>query len=373
MLRPISERARREILRFDTDVPIDRAWTPPASWYTDPDIYELERRALFARTWHPVARASQLADIGSYVAGCSFGTPWVVTRADDNRLRAFHNVCRHKGREVVVGSGTAANGELVCGYHGWRYGIDGALRSAPRIAGIKDFERDDMGLPPIAVETWGPWVLINPDSTARPVAESLATLGTLLDQRRWKDLRFHSSKHWDIKCNWKVYVDNYLDGGYHIPHMHPTLDAQLDMSTYRTECFDTYSIQSSGGATSQSELLDVDPRARIGEGAIYAWTFPNFMINVYGDCMDTNRVEPIGVDRCRVHYEFYFAMAEADFIETSIRQSDVTQREDIEICESVQVGLSSPSYDRGRYAPRVEQGEHHFHRLVARALRAGLT
>jgi choline monooxygenase len=219
-----------------------------------------------------------------------------------------------------------------------------------------------MGLPPIAVEQWGPWVFINPDTSARPIAEAFADLGALLARRNWTGLRFHSSKHWDIACNWKVYVDNYLDGGYHIPHMHPSLDAQLDMSSYRTECFDLYSIQTSGGAST-----------RIGEGAIYAWTYPAFMINVYGDCMDTNRVEPIGPDRCRVYYEFFFAdSVPDDVIAASIAQSDITQREDIEICESVQVGLRSPSYDRGRYAPQVEIGEHHFHRLVASTLRAGL-
>src|SRR5262249_57944803 len=109
-------------------------------------LYELERRALFSRTWSVVARTEQLAEPGSFVAGCSVGLPWAVTRAEDGRLRAFHNVCRHKGREVVIGAGKTTNGELTCGYHGWRYGIDGALRSAPPIAGIRDFERDDIGL-----------------------------------------------------------------------------------------------------------------------------------------------------------------------------------------------------------------------------------
>ncbi|MBN4059209.1 hypothetical protein JYT22_00995 [Endomicrobium sp. AH-315-J14] len=160
-----------------------------------------------------------------------------------------------------------------------------------------------------------------------------------------------------IECNWKVYVDNYLDGGYHIPHMHPSLDAQLDMETYRTEIFERYSVQTSGAAS--------DGPDRIGSGALYAWMFPNFMINRYGPCMDSNHVVPLGPDRCRVDYQFYFTEDARHLTEESMAQADVTQKEDIAICESVQRGLKSESYDRGRYAPTVEIGEHHFHRLLA--------
>jgi choline monooxygenase len=345
-----------EIARFDVALPIERALMPPASWYTEPAFDHLDRAALFTKTWQPVARVSDLAEDGDYRAGCFASMPWLVARGG-GQTRAFHNACRHKGREVVRGAGRAE--ELVCGYHAWKYDLEGRLTSAPRIAGIEDFDRTEMSLPPMGCEVWGPWVMIHGDAHAPPWSVGVAQLAELLDARGWRTPQFHSAKSWDVRCNWKVYVDNYLDGGYHIPHMHPSLDAQLDMDSYRTHCFEDYSIQTSAPGSGEG--------GRIGAGAIYAWIFPSFMINVYGPCLDTNWVEPVGPDSCRVHYQFYFQPGTStDFIEASIRQSDITQREDIEICESVQIGLGSPSYDRGRYAPRVEMGEHHFHILLAK-------
>lgn len=374
-MRPTSAFLRDEINRFDPDIPIDRAWMPPSTWYTDPELFALEKRILFPHTWQPVARVADIQEPGSYISGCFANTPWVVVRGEDGALHAFHNVCSHKGREVVTGAGKAEESTLVCGYHAWRYSLTGRLTSAPRIAGIQDFDRDAMALRPLNLEVWGPWVFIHTDLQATPITTRLAHLNTLLTRSGWSNLTFHSEKSWLIHCNWKAYIDNYLDGGYHIPHMHPTLDAQLDMDTYRTELFDTYSIQTSDAAPETDARIDYDPADRIGDGAIYAWIHPNFMINRYGPCLDTNYVVPVAHNACRVHYQFFFDASVAgalEFIEQSIEQADITQREDIEICESVQVGLQSPAYDRGRYAPRVEIGEHHFHQLLARTYRQGL-
>ncbi len=371
MVAPMEDRdfVRRELDRFDAELPIERAWTPPSSWYASRALYELERRAVFAASWQPVARSADLSRPGDYVAGCIAGEPHVIVRGNDGGLRALHNTCRHKGREVAIGRGNAPN--LVCGYHAWSYDLDGRLRSAPRVAGIEDFDREAMSLPPLRAETWGPWVFVSADLDAPSLASSLPELDGRLGATGWERLRLAGHRSWNIACNWKVYVDNYLDGGYHIPHMHPTLDAQIDMATYRTEIFASSSIQSCSPAPSRDERIAYDAAQRIGGGAIYAWLFPNFMINRYGPCLDSNHVVPLGPDRCEVRYEFYFeGDADPSFVEASMAQADVTQREDIAICESVQRGLASSSYDRGRYAPRVETGEHHFHRLLAARLRA---
>lgn len=369
----LDETTRRELDRFDLDAPIERAHTPPASWYVAPEFARLERDAVFGRTWQPVARLDQLGEPGSYVSGCLADRPWVVTRDLAGELRGFHNVCRHKGREVVRGEGQAE--QLVCGYHAWTYELSGRLRKAPQLAGILEFDREAMSLIPLRVEAWGPWVFVNADLEATPLLPRLGELDARLRASAWHELRYVQRTEWTLACNWKVYVDNYLDGGYHVPHMHPTLDAQLDMANYRTEVFGEFSIQSCPSAREANAGVELSIAAdqRIGPQAIYAWLFPNFMINRYGPCLDSNHVIPLGPDRCKVVYEFYFREPEApgarEFIERSVEQSAVTQREDIEICESVQRGLGSGAYDRGRYAPRVEQGEHHFHGLLARSLR----
>jgi choline monooxygenase len=219
-------------------------------------------------------------------------------------------------------------------------------------------------------------VFINTDASAEPLAGELDELDGALTESGWDRLHYVASQRWYIQCNWKVYVDNYLDGGYHIPHMHPSLDAQLDMASYRTELFHRYSIQSSGAGAPGDPRTEVRADQRIGDGAIYAWLFPNFMINRYGPCMDSNWVIPLGPDRCQVIYEFYFEEAEGpaadEFIARSREQADITQREDIAISESVQLGLASSHYDQGRYAPRVEVGEHHFHQLLHHAYREHL-
>lgn len=365
----------REILRFDPSIPIERAWMPPSSWYVDPELHAFELQHVLARSWQPVARRVEVASPGSFKSGLLPGIlPWLVVRDADGTLRAFHNACRHKGREVMQGEGVCA--ALVCGYHAWTYALDGSLRTAPRMAGVQDFDRARMSLAPMAVAEWGPWVFVHPDPEAALPGPPLAPLHALLEATGWGDLVFHARTSWTLECNWKVYVDNYLDGGYHIPHMHPSLDAQLDMSSYRTELFETFSVQSSRPTEVPDGRLAFDARERIGSGALYAWIYPNFMLNRYGPVLDSNLVLPRGPDRCEVLYEFFVrddpSAASRAFLEASMEQSAVTQREDIAICESVQVGLHSPAYDRGRYAPRLEIGEHHFHGLLARALRAAL-
>jgi choline monooxygenase len=138
-------------------------------------------------------------------------------------------------------------------------------------------------------------------------------------------------------------------------------------------------VQTCAPAEQADARIDYDARQRIGDGAIYAWIYPNLMLNRYGSCLDTNYVVPLAHDTCKVIYEFYFLDSEGEagreFVRRSMEQSALTQQEDIEICESVQRGLGSFSYLPGRYAPRVEHGEHQFHRLLhaelSRAIASG--
>ena len=177
-----------------------------------------------------------------------------------------------------------------------------------------------------------------------------------------------------LNCNWKVFVDNYLDGGYHVPHIHGGLSSVLDNSKYKIETGERFCLQTSPIVTEKIE----SPTAvvRKGERAHYFWIYPNFMINVYEGVMDTNLVIPHGVDKTEVIFDYYFADVSESAREknlASIAISEQIQAEDVAICESVQRGLKSRAYDTGRLSVRREAGEHLFHQLLHADLAAGLS
>ena len=352
---------------FDPTLPIERAWTPPASWYVGPEFLERERERVFRRTWQAVGRLDQVARPGDYVAGCLVDDPYVVLRDQDGTLRAFHNVCRHHAAEICSGEGTAQ--ELVCPYHGWTYRLDGILTRAPRLGKSEIFDRARFSLAPMHVQAWGPLVFVHMGDDPPPVADQLAELAPRLDAMGTRELRFAARRSYDIRCNWKVYVDNYLDGGYHVSVLHQALAGQLDLDTYATELFDRVSIQTCRSPETPPGEAGGDFPERIGAEAIYAFVYPNFMLNRYGPILDTNWVVPLGHDRTRVIFDFYFPETEGDearaFIERSVAASHRVQEEDVAISESVQRGLGSPAYVRGIYAPRIEMAAYHFHRLLA--------
>lgn len=355
---------REELQRFLLTVPIERASTPPASWYVDPAFYDLEKRAIFRRTWQAVGRIDQLQSPGDYISGDLVGEPFVVVRGRDDRLRAFFNVCRHHASCIVEGEGQLDR--LVCPYHGWTYDLDGRLSKAPRMAGVREFDRDQLGLVPLDVATWGPLVFVRIARRGMSLEELMGSLDDRIDCSR---LRFETRVTYELTCNWKVFVDNYLDGGYHVDHLHRGLASQLDLESYRTEIEGRVSLQTCGAGGAEGAAAGVDFKQRIGGGAVYAFVYPNFMINRYGPVMDTNWVLPLGHERTLTVFDYYFDPSCTDgdpqFVERSLKASDRVQREDIGVCESVQRGMASSSFDRGRYAPKVEQAAHHFHRLLA--------
>jgi choline monooxygenase len=225
------------------------------------------------------------------------------------------------------------------------------------------------GLIPIAAQAWGPFVFVYLGQNPPALTEQLSELEPRLASTAPEKLRFAARCIYDMKCNWKVYVDNYLDGGYHVAHLHRGLAGQLDLKSYRTEIFRRLSIQSCRSGGPGDPGAEGDFPERIGGGALYAWVYPNFMINRYGPVMDTNLVLPLSRNRTRVVFDYYFEGTEGreaqEFIQKSIGASHTVQEEDVAISESVQDGLSSGAYDRGIYAPAFEAPMYHFHRLLA--------
>jgi choline monooxygenase len=363
---------RDEVSRFDAAVPLEAAWLPPSSWYNDPRFYELERDTVFRNNWLIAGRADQVQRAGDYVAGAMTGEPHVIVRNEQQQLNAFFNVCRHHAAQVMSGAGCAES--LVCPYHGWTYGLDGRLLKAPELGPVKDFDRASFGLVPMAVESWCDLLFICMAKAPSPLSPQLTELATRLRAMEVDRLQFVARRTYRLACNWKVYVDNYLDGGYHVSYLHRGLAAQLDLDSYRTDVFERYSIQSGAGASGGGES-ESDFAERIGDRVLYAWLYPNLMINRYGPMMDTNWVIPHGHDETEVIFDYYFTpetARDSSFVEKSLAASDVVQQEDVVICESVQKGLGSSSYDRGRYSVKREQGELHFHRLLAQDFRTAL-
>jgi choline monooxygenase len=351
---------------FDPTLPLDRAHTIPSSWYFDPDLYELERRTVFAG-WQVAGRVDQLDGPGAYVTAETAGEPVAVVRDTAGTLRAFHNVCRHRAAPVLHEPCGRAT-KLRCRYHGWTYDLTGRLRGAPEFEGVADFDRGEFGLIPMTVDVWGPTVWVHDVTPHQILGDYLAPLPALTQPLGLDRLRWAGRREYELACNWKVYVDNYLDGGYHVNTVHPGLAGVLDYARYRTDVYDHCSVQVS--PLKPADAGAVEGAVRTGANAYYWWVFPNFMVNLYDGVMDTNLVLPLGPDRCRVVFDFYFAEGTApEFIGQSIDVAERVQQEDVGICEEVQRGLRSRAFTTGRFSVRRENGGYHFHQLLARALR----
>jgi phenylpropionate dioxygenase-like ring-hydroxylating dioxygenase large terminal subunit len=355
---------------YNAAAPLAEAYTIPAAWYTDKRVADLELQNVFARNWQAVGRLSQLEKPGQYVTATVADEPIVVVRGRDGKLRAFYNVCRHHAMTVMNEPCGHAE-HMRCPYHGWTYNLQGELRGMTEFDGVKNFERADNGLVPVLVETWENFVFVNLDPQGAPLRDFLGKLVGLAKPLEFGDLKFVERRSYIQNCNWKVYVDNFLDGGYHVPHMHKGLNSVLDYTNYTIENVDRCCVQSSPVAVdTKSEASAANTRK--GDRAYYFWQYPNFMLNWYEGYLDTNLVLPMGPDRCEVIFDFYFGDVSEDtlpYIRESMSVSELVQQEDIVICDGVQRGLSSQAYQAGRLSVRREAGEHLFHRLLAADLR----
>jgi choline monooxygenase len=340
-----------------------RAETVPSAWFTEARFDRLDREAVLGTSWQYVGHAERLARPGSWLAAEVAGEPVVVVRDLAGDLRAFFNVCRHRGGPLALADGCGR--VLKCQYHGWTYLLDGSLRGVPHWNLVELFDREDYGLVPLRVDAWDGLVFVNLDQRGPSLGEVFATVSETIAPIRLGEMTFHERVVYDVKANWKVYVENYLEG-YHVPIVHPELMKLYDFSSYETEISDHWSLQ-------HSPLTEEEHIYGAGGRAYYYCVFPNFMLNILPGRLQTNLVVPTGPDRCRVEFEYFYTDTESEQarsrIEEDLEFADRVQAEDIEICEHVQRGLASRGYDRGRFSVKYEGGVYHFQNRLRRAYR----
>ncbi|HEY2824308.1 MAG TPA: aromatic ring-hydroxylating dioxygenase subunit alpha, partial [Gemmatimonadales bacterium] len=262
--------------------PIARAQTIPSAWYVDPRFHTLERSAVFGATWQLAVRADQVADRGQFAVATVGENPVIVVRDAEGTLRAFYNVCRHRGGPLATCDGTGT--VLKCHYHGWTYRLDGSLRGVPAFDRVELFDKKDFGLVPVAVAVWQGLVFVNLGADPAPLTTPMTGIVERIQPQTLTTKVFRRRAAYDVACNWKVYVDNYLEG-YHVPHVHPELTKLYDYQKYVTEVFPWYSLQHSP--------LSEEPTAYSGSGggtAFYYWVFPNLMLNILPGRLQTNLV-----------------------------------------------------------------------------------
>lgn len=314
--------------------------TLPASLYGSPDAWARERAGVFGRAWLFLGHENEAAAPGDWIAADIAGHRLLAVRGKDGLLRAFHNVCRHRAGPLVHGQRGHCEGELTCAYHGWRYALDGRLRAATGFGAAEGFDPREFGLLPVRLEIWRGLAFACLAPEGPPLNDLVAPLEALLGERGLSIAAPALHRSHDIACDWKVYVENYLEG-YHIGAVHPVLADELGSAEYRVRVEGELVVQ---------EAVGVNDGPQAG---VWGWLWPNLGINVYRDGAMIERMTPVGPGRTRLDYLFLNDGGEGALGE-ALAASDRLTAEDARICEAVQLNLSAGAYDRGVLSPRHE-------------------
>jgi phenylpropionate dioxygenase-like ring-hydroxylating dioxygenase large terminal subunit len=341
--------------------------TIPWSWYADPDVLRREGERIFARAWQYAGHSGQVAEEGSYFASVAGQIPVVVTRARDGRLRAFVNVCRHRGH--IVASGEGLRETLQCPYHAWTYGLDGALRAAPRADREPGFDFDELSLRAISVDTWGPFVFVNPAAAAPPLADALGDVPARLAEIVDVDaLEFRFRTEFELEANWKIACENFLEC-YHCAVAHPGFTAAVDVAP------DSYRLEAAGLTSSQLGPLRKNGDSFLAHGEVersqFHFLWPNFGINVFPGRanLSCGPILPAAPERTARFLDYFFAPdVDQAWIDELVAFDDQIGREDTALVEGVQRGVRSGILGEGRLLSESEQLVAHFQRLCTEAL-----
>ncbi|MFI6485579.1 SRPBCC family protein [Nonomuraea sp. NPDC050663] len=350
-----------------------------ADAYTDPAWFDIDVRAIFARTWQWLCHVEKLRQPGSYVTATVAGMPVVAVRDESGALRAFYNVCKHRAHELLTGSGVRRS--IVCPYHAWNFDLTGRLRRARNTDGMPAFDPATVCLDQVQVTEFAGMVYVNLDPSAAPLAQQSGDLQAEIESRApdIADLTLAKRLTYTIESNWKNVVDNFLEC-YHCHVAHKDFVSLVDMNTYKVTTYGIYSSHMAQAGKAENSAYDVSG-ATVTEHAVW-WLWPNTCLLRYpgrGNFM-VLQIIPDGPQRTREIWDFYLETAEPNEAEVdSIRYIDeVLQVEDIALVESVQRGMRTPAFTQGKivFDPEgsglSEHAVHHFHGLVLEAYRREL-
>jgi choline monooxygenase len=334
--------------QFEIDPDIRKAWTLPTSFYTDKQMFELSKEKIFSRCWHFLGRAYDVESLTPITLLPGFLDEPMLLSKNADAVHCLSNVCTHRGKILVEERRGSAN-LIRCGYHGRRFSLDGKFLSMPEFEGVADFpsESDDLKKLPIAEHNGFLFTSIDPvdsfDAFVGKAAEKLRDIER-------DELRLTNTREYEVNAHWALYCENYLEG-FHIPYVHKALNEVVDYGTYTAETFRYSSLQT--GFDDAGKLA-----------ARYLFIFPNLMFNFYPWGVSVNVVRPVTPDKSVIKFLSY--IHDESLIEGGAG-GDLhgVELEDEAVVESVQRGIRSRFYERGRYSPTRETGTHHFHRLIA--------
>lgn len=359
------------MMKLHIDSDIRRAGTLPAAFYRDPAVFAETVEKIFAVSWHYAADAPMLGTAEqvypfTLLEGV-LSEPLVFTRNTENRVFCLSNVCTHRGKVIVEESGSSRL--LRCGYHGRCFRLDGTFKSMPGFEGVENFPSPADNLPQIPFARWMNQLYVS----LQPAISFEELIAPIQERIGWLPLDTlvydpEASQDYYVDAHWALYCDNYLEG-FHIPFVHPALNQALDFGQYEYECFPYCNVQV--GIAKENEPCFEVPKGEKDYGrAIYGyyfWVFPNLMFNFYPWGLSMNIVEPLAHNRTRIRYRTYF-FPDTPF-DRSLNRIDTTELEDEAVVNSVQLGIQSRFYNRGRYSPSMEQCVHHFHHLISQFLK----
>lgn len=325
----------------------------PVDCYSGEAALRADRLGILRRSWQFVGPESLIPKQGDYIAEPVGGAPVVVVRGAQGQIAAFHNVCRHRaGALVADGSGNCGAG-FTCRYHGWRYALDGRLRNAVDFGAAAGFDPRQYGLFPARAETWRGLIFVNLDPAAPPLSALVAPLDAAwpaeLPEFPLAERRTH-----DIGCNWKTYVENYLEG-YHLPMVHPEFDSDVVVAGYAVNI--------------EGEVIFHSAPARDGSvyAGVWAWLWPNLAINTYRHGYMLERMIATGPESTRLDYFYFFNPAKTSELTAMFAMSDLVTGQDKQVCEEVQRNLMAGIYKGGVLSPKHEHGVAWFQERVAAA------